>query len=95
MEVKTLKRKWARTYWVFLWGFFLSWFFGVILPNGAKPLCVVTLTVSAAGIIFSILKLRCPYCGKDAPRAPAFSPSSGKVRYCSGCGRPFVYDDEV
>ena len=28
-------------------------------------------------------------------RAPAFSSSSGKVRYCSCCGKPFVFDDEV
>ena len=53
------------------------------------------LAACAAGMIVSIVKLRCPYCGKGAPRAPAFSPSSGKVQYCSGCGRPFVYDDEV
>lgn len=95
MEVKTLKRKWAQSYWIFVGGFFLSWFFGVTLPEGAKPLCLVTLAVSVAGIIFSVLKLRCPYCGKGVPRAPAFSPSSGKVQCCSGCGRPFVYDDEI
>lgn len=95
MEVKTLKRKWARSYWLFLWGILLSWFLGMALPEGVKPLGLAALVLCAAGMIVSILKLRCPYCGKGAPRAPAFSPSAGKVQYCSGCGRPFVYDDEL
>jgi len=95
MKIKTLKRKWARGYWLFLWGILLSWLLGVLLPDGVRPLGLAVLAACAAGMIISILKLRCPYCGKGAPRAPAFSTSSGKVQCCSGCGRPFVYDDEV
>ena len=95
MKIKTLKRKWARGYWLFLWGILLSWLLGVLLPDGVRPLGLAVLAACAAGMIISILKLRCPYCGKGAPRAPAFSPSSGKVQCCAGCGRPFVYDDEV
>ncbi len=95
MKVKTLKRKWARAYWLFLWGILLSGFLGAALPEGARPLGLAALVLCAAGMIFGIWKLRCPYCGKSAPRAPAFSPSSGKTQYCSSCGRPFVYDDEA
>ena len=95
MKVRTLKRKWARAYWLFLWGILLSGFLGMVLPQEVKPLGLAFLVLCGAGMIISILKLRCPYCGKDAPRAPAFSASSGKTRHCSGCGRPFVYDDEV
>ena len=95
MKIKTLKRKWARGYWLFLWGILLSWLLGVLLPDGVRPLGLAVLAACAAGMIISILKLRCPYCGKGAPRAPAFSPSSGKVQCCSGCGSHFVDDDEV
>ena len=95
MKIKTLKRKWARGYWLFLWGILLSWLLGVLLPDGVRPLGLAVLAACAAGMITGILKLRCSCCGKDAPRAPAFSPASGKVRCCSGCGRPFVYDDGV
>lgn len=38
----------------------------------AKPLGLCT-----AGMIVCILKLRCPYCGKGAPRASALSASPG------------------
>nr|WP_325205417.1 hypothetical protein [uncultured Oscillibacter sp.] len=37
-----------------------------------KPLGLCT-----AGMIVCILKLRCPCCGKGAPRAPALSASPG------------------
>ena len=95
MKVKTVKRKWARAYWLFPWGILLFWVLGVVLPEGAKPLGLAMLAACGVGMILSILKLRCPYCGKGVPRPPAFSPSSGKVSYCSGCGRPFVYNDEA
>lgn len=95
MEIKTLKRKWARAYWIFLWGILLLGFLGATLPGGVKLLAFAALMLCGAGMILSILKLRCPYCGKGAPRAPAFSPGSGKTQYCSGCGKPFVYDDEI
>ena len=95
MKVKTVKRKWARAYWLFLWGALLSGFLTVILPERVKPLCLLSLVLCGVGMVVSEEKLRCPYCGKGRPRPPAFSPSSGRVSYCSGCGRPFVYDDEV
>lgn len=92
MKIKTVGRKWARAWWIFLWGMLLSWFLG--MPDGAKPLCLVVLLACGAGLIVSVLKLRCPYCGKGSPRGPAFWPS-GKTQYCSSCGKPFVYDDEL
>ena len=95
MQVKTVKRKWARAYWIFLWGIILFGFLGTTLPDGIRPLGLAALALSGAGMILSILKLRCPYCGKGSPRAPSFSAGSGKTQCCSGCGKPFVYDDEI
>ena len=88
MKAKPLKRKWARGCWLFLWGILLPWFLGMILPKGAKLLGLAALVLCTAGMIVCILKLRCSCCGKGAPRAPALSPSPGKVQYCSGCGGP-------
>ncbi|MEY8386982.1 hypothetical protein AALC17_06715 [Oscillospiraceae bacterium 38-13] len=87
-----MKRKWTWGCWLFLRGIFLS---SGPLPDGVGLLELAVPGACAAGMITGILKLRCSCCGKDAPRAPAFSPASGKVRCCSGCGRPFVYDDGV
>ena len=94
MEVKTIKRKWAQAYWLFVAGVFLSLLVGILLPKGDKRFCVVPLVLCTAGIVVCILKLRCPYCGKGVPQHPNVS-SSLEPEYCSGCGKPFVYDDEV
>lgn len=90
---KTLSRKWARAWWVCLFGFFLSWVLGHIAPNWpTAALCLAGLALCMAGWVYCRLKLRCPYCGRGTPTTPAFWPS--EKRYCPVCGKPFVYDDE-
>lgn len=94
MEVKTLKRKWARVWWQFMAGVLLFGILGCgVSGGGSRLLCMALLAACGVGMIVCTLKLSCPYCGKGCPRPPRYAPS-GRTQYCSQCGKPFVYDDE-
>nr|WP_325213427.1 hypothetical protein [uncultured Oscillibacter sp.] len=100
MEVKTLKRKWARLCVVLL-GLTVGF---IALPVVMCELLEADLAVwgrlgliGALGGIAAVTAvryycLRCPNCGRGMA-APQWK--TGERRYCPCCGEPFVYDDEL
>lgn len=62
-----------------LWGF---------LGVGGATVCTVAML--AVRTVF----LRCPQCGKGLAR-PYWNPGAGHEQFCTKCGQPFVFDDEL
>lgn len=89
-EIKTLKRKWARIYWVCTVGLLLS--VALILLLRRSVLAWLAAGAFLAGETVSQEKLRCPYCGRSLSSIPRVSKSGGQCRYCY---KDIVYDDEV
>ena len=93
--MKTLKREWAKLYWLSIIAIAALVLLGLLIPNDTlRGVCLILIAASIVGIIVSSEHLKCPYCGKGEPRWPQARPSE-KTVYCPRCGMPFIFDDEV
>ena len=93
--MKTLKREWAKLYWLSIAAIAALVLLGLLIPDDTlRGVCLILIAASIVGIIVSSEHLKCPYCGKGEPRWPQARPSA-KTVYCPRCGMPFIYEDEV
>lgn len=89
-ELRPLKRRWARGYWICAAGLPLS--IVLILALGAALPAWLLPGAFLAGAVVCQEKLRCPRCGQNLSAIPRIRGSGGTCRYC---GSPIVYDDEA
>ena len=63
--MKTLKREWAKLYWLSIIAIAALVLLGLLIPNDTlRGVCLILIAASIVGIIVSSEHLKCPYCGK-------------------------------
>ena len=93
--MKTLKRGWAKLYWLCFAAIAALAALCLLVPiDTLRGVCLILIAASIVGIIVSSEHLKCPYCNKGETHWPQPRPSMS-TKYCPRCGRPVIYDDEV
>lgn len=94
---KKLSRSYARLililFGIIMLGGLVLAIFGSRLPFPINiALACIIVVLLPIGVILRFSKLRCTYCGKSAAVPQWYKDS--EARYCTTCGKQFIYDDQ-